>query len=75
MPFGFAQKRLIGNTIDNHSALLIQEELSLIFWGDTQNCIQEQGGVAEMKANKHLDDGQQSTFQHLIHYDHVFFGI
>lgn len=71
MHLWFLHKRLISNTHDKHSALLVQEELFDIFWDDTQKRIREQG-VAELTVNKHLNDVQQYTFQHLTHYDHCF---
>lgn len=74
MHLWFLHKRLISTdkvAADNHSALLVQEELFDIFWDDTQKRIREQG-VAEMTVGKHLNDVQQYTFQHLTHYDHAF---
>jgi len=71
MHLWFLQKRLINDTIDNHSSLLIQEEVFEIFWDDVQNRIREQG-LAEMTVSKHLNDVQQYTFTHLTHYDHTF---
>jgi cytochrome b pre-mRNA-processing protein 3 len=71
MHLWFLHKRLISDKADNHAALLVQEELFDIFWDDTQKRIREQG-VAELTVNKHLNDVQQYTFQHLTHYDHTF---
>lgn len=65
------QKRLISDKVDNHSSLLVQEELFEIFWDDVQKRIREQG-LAEMTVSKHLNDVQQYTFTHLTHYDHAF---
>lgn len=71
MHLWFLHKRLVTDTRDNHASLLVQEELFDIFWDDTQKRIREQG-VQELSVNKHLNDVQQYTFQHLTHYDHAF---
>lgn len=71
MHLWFLHKRLVMDTQNPHTSLLIQEELFDLFWDDTQKRIREQG-VTELSVLKHLESVQQYTFQHMTHYDHAF---
>mmetsp|Transcript_12133 Transcript_12133/g.17690 ORF Transcript_12133/g.17690 Transcript_12133/m.17690 type:complete len:312 (-) Transcript_12133:295-1230(-) len=64
-------KRLLADTNDPHSSLLIQEELFDILWNNARARIRAEG-VNELTVNKHLKDVQQITFQQCTHLDHAF---
>jgi len=64
-------KRLVADTHDPHTSLLIQEELFDILWNNTRARIRAEG-VNELTVNKHLKDVQQVTFQQCTHLDHAF---
>jgi len=65
----FLSKRLVDE--GGPECLAIQEELFERLWYDSRSRIREMG-EQELMVNKHLQDTQQVTFQHLTHYDHAF---
>ena len=71
MHLWFLHKRLVADTYDKQTALLVQEELFNALWDDTACRIRQQG-INELLLNKNLKKVQQYTFMHLTHYDHAF---